>query len=237
MASEPLVELKGVDKTYYIGKIPVPALKETTLSIEKGEFIVVLGPSGSGKTTMLNLIGGLDSATSGEVKVESRDLSDLTEKQLTEFRRTGIGFIFQFFNLIPTLTALENVSLASQLAGRDNVSSEKVLEEVGLKGREHHFPNQLSGGEQQRVAVARALAKEAPLMLCDEPTGELDYETGKKILKLLRRLNQERKRTFIVVTHNVAIGEIADRIIKLRDGEIVFDEQNQEILDPEKLKW
>jgi putative ABC transport system ATP-binding protein len=233
-----IVTFKNISKIYQIGEIAVKALRNINLNINAGEFVVILGPSGSGKTTLLNLIGGIDSTTAGELTVSSMRLDQLKEKELTRFRRANIGFIFQFFNLIPTLTAKENVDLALELSDSQKaLTSLDILDQVGLKQRANHFPNQLSGGEQQRVAIARALAKNAPLMLCDEPTGELDFETGIKILSLLRRLNQEKKQTFILVTHNVAVGQIADRVIKLRSGTITEDVVNKNIIEPEKLKW
>ncbi len=236
--NDSIVSFKDVGKVYRIGEISVNALRNVSLKINTGEFVVILGPSGSGKTTMLNLIGGIDSATSGEIIVADNRVDRLNEKELTAYRRRNIGFIFQFFNLIPTLTAAENVDLALELSDeRKSTTSLDILEQVGLKERADHFPNQLSGGEQQRVAIARALAKHAPVMLCDEPTGELDFETGIKILTLLKQLNRTKKQTFILVTHNAVIGNIADRVIKLRSGQIIEDNLNNSIIEPEKLKW
>lgn len=233
-----IVSFKGVSKNYQIGEIAVKALRSVSIEIGAGEFVVILGPSGSGKTTMLNLIGGIDSSTSGEIVVANNRVDQLREKELTVYRRRNIGFIFQFFNLIPTLTAAENVDLALELSDeRKSTTSSEILRQVGLEERADHFPNQLSGGEQQRVAIARALAKNAPLMLCDEPTGELDFETGIKILTLLKQLNRSKKQTFILVTHNAVIGDIADRVIKLRSGHIIEDNFNKAIIKPEKLKW
>ncbi|HEX21140.1 MAG TPA: ABC transporter ATP-binding protein [Actinobacteria bacterium] len=236
--NDSIVSFKDVGKVYRIGEISVNALRNVSLKINTGEFVVILGPSGSGKTTMLNLIGGIDSATSGEIIVADNRVDRLNEKELTAYRRRNIGFIFQFFNLIPTLTAAENVDLALELSDeRKSTTSLDILEQVGRKERADHFPNQLSGGEQQRVAIARALAKHAPVMLCDEPTGELDFETGIKILTLLKQLNRTKKQTFILVTHNAVIGNIADRVIKLRSGQIIEDNLNNSIIEPEKLKW
>jgi len=201
-----------------------------------GEFIVFLGPSGSGKTTLLNLIGGLDSPTSGRIAVNGIEVTQLTASQLTGFRRNQIGFIFQFFNLIPTLTARENVEFAAELVTHRR-APEEILREVGLGERMNHFPSELSGGENQRVAIARALATDPPVVLCDEPTGNLDFETGKRIFKLLRVLNKERLKTVVVVTHNSAIGDIADRIVRLRDGKVVEVTRNAHPLDPVELKW
>ena len=232
----PLVELKGAAKTYMMGKVAVPALKPTDLAVNPGEFIIMLGPSGSGKTTILNLIGGIDRPTTGRVLFRSKDLSQMTEDEITEYRRTSVGFVFQFFNLFPTLTARENVEFVAELVEHPADSME-VLEEVGLAERANHFPSELSGGEQQRVAIARALVKNPPLLLADEVTGNLDYETGKHILKLIREVNESRGTTVVAVTHNSAIGDIADRKICLRSGEITSIEENPAPLDPEELRW
>jgi putative ABC transport system ATP-binding protein len=232
-----LISLKNVSKTFGEGATLVKALKDVDLVISPGEFIVVLGPSGSGKTTLLNLIGGLDKPTQGQIFVDNLELTTLSAGKLTKYRRYHVGFIFQFFNLIPSLNAEENVALTSSLNRKNALDPKKVLEDVGLADRMELFPVELSGGEQQRVAVARALAKNTPIMLCDEPTGELDYETGKKILSLLRKLNKDTKKTFLVVTHNAAIGDIADRVIALRSGQISSDKRNERPADPENLKW
>jgi len=234
--SPPLIELHGAAKTYMMGKVAVPALKPTDLTINAGELIVMLGPSGSGKTTVLNLIGGIDRPTAGRVLFRGKDLSRMNEDEITEYRRTSVGFIFQFFNLIPTLTALENVEFVAELVEHPADPME-VLDEVGLAERANHFPSELSGGEQQRVAIARALVKNPPLLLADEVTGNLDYETGKLILKLIREVNQLRSITVVAVTHNSAIGGIADRTICLRSGEITSIEENPAPLDPEELRW
>jgi len=235
-ATEISIKLEQASKSYRMGEIEVIALREVTFEVMAGEFIVFLGPSGSGKTTLLNLIGGLDSATSGRIIVNGIEVTKLTPNQLTEFRRTQIGFVFQFFNLIPTLTARENVEFAAELVGRRN-SPEEILREVGLGERMDHFPSQLSGGENQRVAIARALATDPPLLLCDEPTGSLDFETGKRIYKLLRVLNEEKQKTVVVVSHNVAVGDIGHRIIRLRDGKISEIIHNAHPIDPDDLKW
>ncbi len=235
-ATEPRIKLEKASKSYRIGPIEIPALREVTLEVMAGEFIVFLGPSGSGKTTLLNLIGGLDSPTSGRVVVNGMDITQLSENQLTRFRRTQIGFIFQFFNLIPTLTAKENVEFAAELVAHHG-SPEEILREVGLGERLNHFPSELSGGENQRVAIARALVTDPPVLLCDEPTGNLDFETGKRIFKLLRVLNETRLKTVVVVSHNVAVGDIAHRIVRLRDGRIAEIIRNAHPLDPEELKW
>jgi len=233
---EPRIILEKVSKSYRMGKIEVPALREVTLDIAAGEFIVFLGPSGSGKTTLLNLIGGLDSPSSGRIVVNGIEITRLSEGRLTSFRRTQIGFIFQFFNLIPTLTAKENVEFAAELVSHRR-SPDEILREVGLEERMKHFPSELSGGENQRVAIARALATDPSVLLCDEPTGNLDFETGKRIFKLLRTLNETRQKVVVVVTHNSAIGTIAHRVVRLRDGRLTEVVRNNHPLDPEELKW
>jgi len=219
-----------------MGRTKVVALNEVSLEVFPGEFIVLLGPSGSGKTTLLNLIGGLDIPTSGSVEVSGINISTMSRSQLTEYRRHQIGFIFQFFNLIPTLNARENVEFAAELAGNPTPARE-LLKEVGLEQRTEHFPSELSGGENQRVAVARALATDPPVILCDEPTGSLDFETGKRIFKLLRTLNEASHKTIIVVTHNAPVGAIADRLIRMRDGRITEITRNERPLDPDRLEW
>jgi len=232
------VFLEDVSKTYRMGEVEVHALKEVSLTVTKGEFVVVLGPSGSGKTTMLNCVGGIDSPTSGTIVVGGKDISRLNEKELTKFRRDTVGFIFQFFNLIPTLTARENVEFALDLVPKEKRGSAlDVLDQLGLGDRANHFPSQLSGGEQQRVAVARALAKRPPVVLCDEPTGELDFDTGKMILRLMRDIARQEDCNFLVVTHNSAIAQMADTVIRLHSGEISSVEKNEHPEDPENLVW
>jgi putative ABC transport system ATP-binding protein len=230
------IRLERVSKSYLTGRVRVDALKDISMDVSAGEFIVFLGPSGSGKTTMLNVIGGLDYPTSGRVIVNGTDITGLGDNELTRFRRTQVGFIFQFFNLIPTLTAKENVELAAELV-KNQRSPDGLLHAVGLDERKEHFPSELSGGENQRVAIARALATNPAVLLCDEPTGSLDYEMGKRIFKLLRELNERERKTVVVVTHNTAIGQIANRIIHLRDGAIANIVRNAHPLDPLKLKW
>jgi putative ABC transport system ATP-binding protein len=233
---ETLARLREVCKLYQMGAGEVRALDDVTLDIHRGEFLVVLGPSGSGKTTLLNLLGGIDTPTSGQLLVDGRDIAVWSDAQLTQYRRHRVGFIFQFFNLIPTLTAVENVEFAAELveAPRDPM---EVLAAVGLEGRADHFPSELSGGEQQRVAIARALVTDPPLVLCDEPTGNLDEETGKRVLGLMRRLGQERNKTFVVVSHNSVIGEMADRVVRLRDGRIAAVQVIETPAAPEELHW
>jgi putative ABC transport system ATP-binding protein len=219
-----------------MGEVEVWALREVDLVINRGEFIVILGPSGCGKTTLLNMVGGLDTPSSGRILVEGEDIAQFDEARLTDFRKRKIGFVFQFFNLIPTLTARENIQLAAELVESPR-DLEQVLEEVGLGERAAHFPNELSGGEQQRVAIARGVVKNPPILICDEPTGELDSETGRLVLSLLHKINHELNQTVLLVTHNVAISGVADRIVKLRSGQIVSDETNPRHVPPEKLEW
>ncbi len=234
--TKPIIKLEQVSKIYQMDHIRVTALREISLEIEAGEFIVFLGPSGSGKTTLLNMIGGLDSASSGRIIVNDIEVNKLKPGRLTDYRRTNIGFIFQFFNLIPTLTAKENVEFAAELVSNPK-SAEELLMDVGLGDRAKHFPSELSGGENQRVAVARALATDPSVLLCDEPTGSLDYETGKRIYRLLRDLNKQSGKVVVVVTHNSAVGDIADRVVRLRDGSVVEVVCNEHPLEPEDLKW
>ncbi len=231
-----LIELQDVSKIYLMGKVRVNALRDVDLDVKKGEFLVILGPSGSGKTTLLNLVGGIDKLTKGNIVVDGLSLAKLSEKELTEYRRIKIGFVFQFFNLIPTLTAKENVELAGELVDNARDAME-VLDEVGLKHRADHFSSELSGGEQQRVAIARALVKNPPILLCDEVTGELDCETGRRILSLMREINRQEKKTVVLVTHNSPIADVADRVVRLRGGEIVEIKQNKTPLDPAKISW
>ncbi len=234
--TQPSIHLEHVSKVYHMGEVEVRALDDISLDIWPSEFIVFLGPSGSGKTTLLNVIGGLDAPTSGKVIVNGIDVTALPQSKLTWFRRTHIGFIFQFFNLIPTLTAKENVEFAAELVSNQR-SVDELLDAVGLEGRKKHFPAELSGGENQRVAIARALSTNPSVLLCDEPTGSLDFETGKRIFKLLRELNQSSGRVVCVVTHNAPIGEIADRVIRLRDGKVSDITVNEHPLDPDQLRW
>ena len=235
-AGEPAIVLRGATKTYGEGEIAVRALREVDLEIWPEEFVVLLGPSGSGKTTLLNLIGGIEPASSGDIVVAGNDVTELDEEGRTAFRRDTVGFIFQFFNLVPTLTALENVELVAEL-GRGADRSAEMLGRVGLGDRMDHFPAQLSGGEQQRVAVARALAGGPRVLLGDEPTGALDLETGRTVLALLHELSHELSQTVLLVTHNASIGRMADRVLRMRDGEIVSDERNPAPAAAEALEW
>lgn len=234
--ASPIVRLENASKVYEVGDTVIRALDDVSLDIAKGQFVVILGPSGSGKTTLLNMIGGLDTCTSGNVWVGDQEVTSLGEKALTQFRRHQVGFVFQFFNLVPTLTARENVEMVADLVG-NGANAEAALRDVGLGERADHFPHQLSGGEQQRVAIARALAKASPILLCDEPTGELDYETGKMILDVMRRINREEHKTIIMVTHNAAVGRMADRVIRMRSGKIVQDDIIDNPVSAFELEW
>ncbi|MBK9036510.1 MAG: ABC transporter ATP-binding protein [Myxococcales bacterium] len=233
------IHLRGASRTFGKGANAVHALRAVDLDVEPGELAVLLGPSGSGKTTLLNLIGGIESPTAGTVEVAGRDLGRLDDDARTRYRRDTLGFVFQFYNLVPTLTARENVALILELIGVDDPDgrAERALRAVGLGARLERFPAELSGGEQQRVAIARAIAKEPLLLLCDEPTGALDLETGRVVLALLRKLNRESGRTIAIVTHNVAIGAMADRIVRMRSGEVVESVRNPTPIEPEEVTW
>jgi len=230
------VRFENVKKIYHVGEIDIEALSGASFEVEKGEIAVIVGASGAGKTTLLNILGGMDKLTSGRVILDGRDISSLSQRELTTYRRYDIGFVFQFYNLIQNLTALENVSLATQICTAP-VDSETVLREVGLSDRMYNFPAQLSGGEQQRVAIARALAKNPKLLLCDEPTGALDYNTGKAILKLLQDTSRRTGMTVIIITHNQALTAMADRIIKVRNGSIYSVEKNENVTPVEEIEW
>ncbi|HIK16270.1 MAG TPA: ABC transporter ATP-binding protein [Leptolyngbyaceae cyanobacterium M33_DOE_097] len=223
-------------KTYQMGAVAVHALKSVDLDLFDGEFVVILGPSGSGKSTLLNILGGLDTPTSGRVFFHHRDLTYANDVELTRFRRDCVGFIFQFYNLIPSLTARENVALVTEIA-RHPMHPEEALALVGLSDRLDHFPAQMSGGEQQRVAIARAIAKRPEVLLCDEPTGALDYNTGKVVLEALQQVNQELGTTTVVITHNAGIAAMADRVVTMRSGEIARIQQNDQKLSPLELEW
>ena len=230
------VEFSDVSKIYQMGEVEVAAVRDMSFTIERGEFVVIVGPSGAGKTTLLNMLGGMDSATSGTIMLDGARVSSFSRKQLTQYRRHDIGFVFQFYNLVQNLTARENVELASQIC-RDPLDADEVLAAVGLAERVRNFPGQLSGGEQQRVAIARALAKNPKLLLCDAPTGALDYETGKAILKLLQDTCRDTGRTVVVVTHNSAFTAIADRVIHVREGSVAAVELNEAPLSADVLEW
>jgi putative ABC transport system ATP-binding protein len=226
-----MIFLKDVRKQYHMGDVTVEALNIPSLTIERGEFITILGPSGSGKTTLLNILGGLDNPDSGSVSISDMELGNLTDKELTNYRKENVGFIFQFFNLIPTLTAYENIQIGADLV-KNSLNIDLLLESVDLMERKDHFPAQLSGGQQQRVSIARAIVKNPPLLLCDEPTGALDSKTGGQVLQLLYKLSKKENKTVIIVTHDQKIAEIADRAIYLKDGKIVEDTLNY---NPRKL--
>lgn len=230
------ITLEQVTKVYGKGEVQIKAVDGIDFSIEKGEFVVIVGPSGAGKTTVLNILGGMDQATSGCVWVDGKDVAKYSSRQLTAYRREDVGFVFQFYNLVPNLTALENVELALQIC-KEPLDAVEVLMDVGLKERLGNFPAQLSGGEQQRVSIARALAKNPKLLLCDEPTGALDYQTGKAILKLLQDMCRQRGMTVIVITHNLALTPMADRVIQIKNGKVSSMKMNETPLPVEKIEW
>ncbi len=230
------IEFRDVRKIYQMGEVEVAAVDGMSFTVEKGEFVVVVGPSGSGKTTLLNMLGGMDSCTSGTIMLDGREVSAFDEKELTYYRRYDIGFVFQFYNLVQNLTALENVELASQIC-TDPLDAAEVLAEVGLSHRMDNFPSQLSGGEQQRVAIARALAKNPKVLLADEPTGALDYKTGKAILKLLQDTCANTGKTVVLITHNSAFTDIADCVIHIREGKVAAVEQNAHPASAETIEW
>lgn len=230
------VEFRDVGKIYQMGEVSINALHDASFTVEKGELVVIVGPSGAGKTTLLNILGGMDSLTTGTVMLDGREISRLNRRQLTEYRRQDVGFVFQFYNLIGNLTALENVELANQIC-KNPLDASLVLHSVGLSDRMKNFPSQLSGGEQQRVAIARALAKNPKLLLCDEPTGALDYQTGKAILKLLQDTARSTGMTVIIITHNSALTAMADRVIKVRSGTVVSEKKNENPVDVAEIEW
>lgn len=236
MRDEQFVSLRNVSKIYQMGEVEIRAVDGIEFDIAKGEFVVIVGPSGAGKTTVLNILGGMDTATKGQVLVDGQDIAKYDQRKLTGYRRDDIGFVFQFYNLIPNLTALENVELALQIC-KNPLKAQDVLEEVGLGHRLKNFPAQLSGGEQQRVSIARALAKNPKLLLCDEPTGALDYQTGKAILKLLQDMCREKGMTVIVITHNSAIAPMADRIIKIKNGKVAEMKVNEHPMSVMDIEW
>ena len=230
------VEFQNVGKTYRMGQIEINALRDASFVVEKGELVVIVGPSGAGKTTLLNILGGMDTLSTGKVFLDGREISALNRKQLTEYRRHDVGFVFQFYNLIGNLTALENVELANQICS-EPLNAADILQEVGLGSRVKNFPSQLSGGEQQRVAIARALAKNPKLLLCDEPTGALDYQTGKAILQLLQNTGRRTGMTVIIITHNSALTAMADRVIRVKNGTVSSIEVNEKPQDISEIEW
>ena len=233
----PAIELEGVTKSYGTGDLAVPALRGIDLVVPVGQFVVVLGPSGSGKTTLMNLVGGIERPTSGTIRVAGQELTADTEAELTAYRRRELGFVFQFFNLVPTLTAWENVQLVAELAGAGQGVAKDALADVGLAERADHFPSALSGGEQQRVAIARALAKAPSVLLCDEPTGSLDLDTGRQVLAVLHGVSRSGARTVMLVTHNSAIAAMADRVLRLGSGRLVSDDLVEHPVPAEEIRW
>ncbi len=230
------VEFQNVGKTYEMGEVRIKALHDASFTVEKGELVVIVGPSGAGKTTLLNILGGMDTLSRGRVLLDGEEVSKLNRKQLTNYRRQDVGFVFQFYNLIGNLTALENVELANQIC-KDPLDAVQILKDVGLEDRMKNFPSQLSGGEQQRVAIARALAKNPKLLLCDEPTGALDYQTGKAILKLLQDTGRQTGMTVIIITHNSALTAMADRVIRVKNGTVVSEVVNEKPQDISEIEW
>lgn len=231
-----ILSLKNVRKEYHTGSLTVPAVEDVSFDLNEGELVVILGESGAGKTTLLNLLGGMDTATSGEIDLDGENIAAFNKKQLTDYRRHDVGFVFQFYNLMPNLTALENVEIAVEICD-NHLDPKTVLESVGLADRLNNFPAELSGGEQQRVSIARAIAKNPKLILCDEPTGALDYITGKKILKILQDLSRERQKLVIVVTHNAALKDMADKVIRIKSGRIESIETNDNPKAIEEIEW
>ncbi len=230
------IEFKNVCKDYVMGEVKIHALSNANMEIEKGELVVIVGPSGAGKTTALNILGGMDNVTSGNVFVDGKDVAKLKNKELIKYRREDIGFVFQFYNLVQNLTALENVELATQIC-KKSLNPSEILDKVGLADRKKNFPSQLSGGEQQRVAIARAIAKNPKLLLCDEPTGALDYKTGKQILKLLQDTARKEKMTVIIITHNAAIAPMADKVIRFKNGTAESITINENQVPIEEIEW
>lgn len=230
------IKFEDVKKTYTMGEVEINALDGVNFSIDKGELVIIVGASGAGKSTILNILGGMDSSTDGTVLVDSKNISNYSEKELTKYRRHDIGFVFQFYNLVQNLTAIENVELATQIC-KNPLNPKQVIESVGLSHRKNNFPSQLSGGEQQRVAIARALAKNPKLLLCDEPTGALDYNTGKSILKVLQDTNKTLGVTVIIITHNMAIAPMGDKVITVRNGKVHKVEKNEAPIPIERIEW
>ena len=236
MEREPILTAENLTKEYIMGEVTVKALRGVSFTLYENEFVVILGPSGSGKSTMLNIIGGIDRPTGGAIHFQGRELTHAGEREITAFRRDAVGFVFQFYNLIPNLTAKENIELAAELSSSP-IPADTLLEHVGLLERGDHFPSQLSGGEQQRIAIARAVSKNPPILLCDEPTGALDYQTGIQVLRILKDYHDTYKKTVVIITHNAAIGQMADRVFRIRDGLIESVTQNERPIPPEEVSW
>lgn len=234
--SEVVLKVENLSKNYQMGEVTVKALKDASFEIKKGEFVVILGPSGSGKSTLLNIMGGMDTSSGGSVLFNNEMITNYTDKELTMYRRYKIGFVFQFYNLMATLTAKENVELVAEITD-STINIDEVMWAVGLGDRADHFPTQMSGGEQQRVAIARAVAKAPQILLCDEPTGSLDFETGIQILRVLKDVNQKYNNTVIVITHNASIAQMADKVIKMRSGTITEIIKNKNPIEPERIEW
>lgn len=230
------IQIENIKKIYQMGEVEVKALDSVSLDIYEGEFVVILGPSGSGKSTLLNIIGGMDLPTEGKVLVGNQEITKYNDRKLTAYRRNSVGFVFQFYNLMANLTARENVELATELC-KEPMNIDEVMKEVGLWERRDHFPSQLSGGEQQRVAIARAVAKNPHLILCDEPTGALDFTTGIMILSLLHKINRRFNKTVVIISHNMAIGDMGDRVVKMRSGSIIDILENSNPISPERIEW
>jgi putative ABC transport system ATP-binding protein len=236
MQKDVLMKVEGISKDYRMGEVTVNALEDASFNLYEGEFVVILGPSGSGKSTLLNILGGMDLPSKGSVLIKGEDITKYNDRRLTAYRRDKVGFVFQFYNLMANLTARENVELATEIC-KDALNIDDILKEVGLAERKDHFPSQMSGGEQQRVAIARAVAKNPLVLLCDEPTGALDFKTGIMILSLLHKINRTFRKTVVIITHNVSIGAIADRVIKMRSGRIVEIMENTTPVSPERIEW
>lgn len=230
------MKVENISKDYQMGEVIVKALDHVNLELFEEEFVVILGPSGSGKSTLLNILGGMDVPSEGRVLVKNEEITNYNDRKLTGYRRDKVGFVFQFYNLMANLTARENVELATEIC-KNPLNIDEIMEEVGLGDRKDHFPSQMSGGEQQRVAIARAVAKNPLILLCDEPTGALDYKTGIMILSLLHKINRTLKKTVIIITHNMAIGDMADRVIKMRSGKIIEIKENLDPISPERIEW
>ncbi len=231
-----VLEVTNVTKEYLMGEVKVSALRGVSFELYDEEFVVILGPSGSGKSTMLNIIGGIDKPTTGEVLYNNKNIGNINDKELTNYRRQAVGFVFQFYNLIPNLTAKENILLASELS-KEPISADELLETIGLADRGGHFPSQMSGGQQQRIAIARAIAKNPSILLCDEPTGALDFNTGIQVLRLLKDFNKNYKKTVVIITHNSAIGDMGDRVFHIKDGLIDKVVINTKPIEPEEVMW